>query len=185
MANGPFYGDKMRYRGTITDQAMAKSSKGNPQIIFAFKVEQEMVNGEWEWLDQQYTRRLYLTITDNTAERVADDLMSMGAQASRFSQLDPADKDHVSLVGTQQEFYCQHKPDQEGNMREQWSLSRMIEGGKIEVQQELDIKAKREMDARFGQFLKRNAKPQQKRTPPAAPPPVDDVPFPTDDDVTF
>lgn len=90
----------------------AESSGGNAQVVLTL----QLAGG--------VTRRLYLTYAAGKAEQIATETLTSLGWNGAFGS------DAVFKAGTDREFYCQHKPDNKGNMRENWGLSKGAGAGK-------------------------------------------------------
>jgi len=147
MANGPFYSIGA-YVVEVISQAIGKASTGTPQFILRFKVLGVPVAGSEDYTpaQQQYERTLYMALTERTAPYVKENLATLGYRGGGISTLDPASPIHDSFVGNLVDMYCKHEPDQSGNMREKWQISR---GGGIKADP-LDQREMRQLDAIFG-----------------------------------
>lgn len=160
----PFY-DEGRYQCKIVSQAFGES-KTKKTPFFALTIvpiayfhaglpEPEPV--------RQEERTVYLYFTEKTMESVCRDLRSLGFVGDKFSELDPDNPDHQSLVDQTAEFYCKIESykDDKGTERsgEKWQLA--FSGVRIAP---LDTKGKRQLDALFGKHLKAAPKPSKSQT---------------------
>lgn len=166
------------YNATVIAQAFGESrEKGTP--YFALTIRPDEFNSgepEMEPVSGQ-ERTIWMYLTEGTAEFVARDLRTVGFVGSSFSDLDPANEKHHSLVGNRIPVYCKHE-DYKGQTKEKWQIS--SGGGKIE-HKPIDNKSMRKLDALFGKHLKA-AKPANGQAAAAARSPApalkdDDIPF--------
>lgn len=155
------------YVGEIISQALGKAKTGTPQFILQFKV----LDG-----GPVYTRTIFMAITEKTVEFVVAALEKLGYGAGTFGALDPSHPNHESFVGRQIDVYCRHENDQNGNLREKWSISRGASAFKVDP---LDNRELRKLDALFGKQL---PKPAPVSSPPR---PLADGTVITDDDIPF
>lgn len=173
--------DNGRYFGRITNQALGKASTGNPQIALRFLVVGKMTTPTaYEPVDTQEERSLFMTITDKTADRIGNDLATLGFAGTSFRQIDPSTSGHHDFTDTESQFYCKHE-EYNGKDQERWSVAR--QGGGMPDMKPLEAKELRDLDNLFGKHLKKGtpkqATQQASASAPSEPPPMtdEDVPF--------
>lgn len=174
-----------RYWGKITEQAIGKTSNGNPQIVLRFlvlgRINPANPEGDLLPVESQMERTFYRVITEKTIDFVMQDLETLGFSGTSFSQLDPNHESSQDLTGKELEWSCSHESYQD-DMKERWHLARSGV-----VVQPLESKELRKLDAMFGKQLKAGAskKPNDKPQDESGrkvPEPVnetesDDIPF--------
>ena len=166
MPKGPYYAPG-RYWGKIVDHSLEKTKTGKPQIIVRFAVigAVDPANPEGNLIStgNPQERTVYRVITEATKPYVEADLERLGFDGDRLSQLCLTNPDHVDLRGRELAFFCQHEADQNGTMRERWSLAF---DNKREIRP-LEAKELRQLDAMFGKALKKKTPvPTTRQTPP-------------------
>ena len=165
MPKGPYYAPG-RYWGKIVDHSLEKTKTGKPQIIVRFAVigAVDPANPEGNLIStgNPQERTVYRVITEATKPYVEADLERLGFDGDRLSQLCLTNPDHVDLRGRELAFFCQHEADQNGTMRERWSLAF---DNKREIRP-LEAKELRQLDAMFGKALKKTPVPTTRQTPP-------------------
>jgi len=165
MPKGPYYAPG-RYWGKIVDHSLEKTKTGKPQIIVRFAVigAVDPANPEGNLIStgNPQERTVYRVITEATKPYVEADLERLGFDGDRLSQLCLTNPDHVDLRGRELAFFCQHEADQNGTMRERWSLAF---DKKREIRP-LEAKELRQLDAMFGKALKKTPVPTTRQTPP-------------------
>lgn len=182
MPSTPFY-QPGPYVGEIISQALGKTKNGHSQFALRFKVLGIPEEDGYRTAQQQYERTIYWVITEKTIQYVAEKLNRLGYTGKGFGPLDPSHPNHQSFTGLQFDAYCQHQPDQNGELREKWDLSRGASELKIDP---LSSKEVRDLDALFGKSLSANGpapKPAAKTQP--QPIPLNDGTVITDDDIPF
>ena len=118
----------------------------------------------------EFERTIYMVITEKTAQFIVENLHKLGYRAESFGPLDPSHAAHQSFVGQQFDAYCKHEPDQSGNIRERWQISRG--SATVEIKP-LEAKDVRKLDMLFGKTLKAGSpsaprQTQAKTTQPAS-----------------
>lgn len=178
MANAPYYEEGLHF-GQITRQGITKASTGNMQVVWGVKV-LGVPEGEASFAphNQQYERTIYWTITEKTMSFIVEKLQALEFSGSKFSQLDPNNPYHVSLVGQQVELWCKHEQGQNG-VREKWDFS----NGGPKPMEALTTAEARQLDALFGKSFSKGTtgKPATEKRPSQ----VDDPAQITDDDIPF
>jgi len=198
-----------RYACVVTQQALGKTSKDNPQLVLRVRVMGVYTApNEVEPFDRQWERTIYRVITEKTMEYVRRDLEALNAPVRRLSELDPSNPHGVSLVGNEVDCQCRHE-DYNGDTVERWSIAwkpgeHDLDAGALSAQE------MRSLDAMFAAGAKaaggaappyappaaRQAAPagppppvsmprQNRPAPAAAPPPTDWGNTITDDDLPF
>jgi hypothetical protein len=178
----PHYAEGI-HLGQITQQGLSKAGTGTPQFFLRFKVLGELNGDNYDTHKQQYERTIFMALTPKTVEFVQGALETLGYEHNTFGPLDPANAQHQSFVGQQQDFYCQHERSfkDPNDWVEKWSLSRKMETKALSVEA-LSSKEVRQLDSLFGAALK-----GKKQAEPVRPSRVDnihDVGI-TDDDIPF
>jgi hypothetical protein len=175
----PIHYDAGRYNATITGQHIGNSSNGTPQIIIEFTVDSHASGAACE----NYERRVYRSLTENTREYVEKDLEALGFRGLPISALSPASDQFHDLRGTQIRVMCKHETYQ-GDDKERWSLVFSNSGPLTE--KPLDAAGLRRLDALFGKCVPAGRPapvkpvveaPMQADAQFAPPPGDDDVPF--------
>lgn len=137
------------YAARVTGQALGTTSKDNIQLVLEILVLGE-VNpakpGEYFPMPTQLRRRIYRVFTEKTKEYVTEDLRTLGFAGDSISQLDPKHPKHWSFVDQEVDVFCGHEHDQNGEMRERWSLART---SAPLVQQDAADDKLRQLDALF------------------------------------
>jgi hypothetical protein len=181
MADGPFY-EKGVYRGRITEQALGESSNGNAQIVIRFEVTAKVERDNSMSQVEERQRTAFLTITEKTIDRIAQQLQALGYDRESFRFLDPRQPGYFDLTNTEADFVCNHE-EYQGKNREKWQVRTPYESGPLEVKP-IESKKLREIDNLFGKHLKAAAKqgsgaPKPTAQQSAAPAVItdDDVPF--------
>lgn len=179
--NGPHY-QAGNYVGEIIQQGLSKAKTGNNQIVLRVKV-LGTPDGEGSYARDpfQYDRTIFLTITPNTIEFIADTLEQLEYNRQGFGPIDPSHPQHRSFVGKHVDLYCTHENDQSGNLREKWRISRNALGKGVELTP-LNNKELRELDALFGRNLRSSASATATVTKPHTKPTQTEI---TDDDIPF
>jgi hypothetical protein len=186
MASGPHY-QIGNYIGEIVAQGLSKARTGNSQFVVRVKVLGVTgQNGAFLTDPFQYERTIFMTITPNTIDRIADTLEMLGYNRQGFGPLDPSHPQHVSFIGKQVDLYCNHENDQNGNLREKWGIS-TGSGGKALDLTPLNQKELRELDALFGRNIRSApstsvASPVTGRAPQNRATTAEEI---TDDDIPF
>jgi uncharacterized protein (TIGR02996 family) len=153
------------YSGKIVKWGLAESSKKKtPQAFFTVLIENE-VDAQGETFDcPSYERTIYRAITDNTVDRLIDDIARLGVELSSFSQLDPDSPNAVTFEGREVQIKCKHET-YEGKTNERFDFN--FGGGGPAQMEATGVK---KLDQLFGPRLKKAAaeKPRPAtRTPPA------------------
>jgi hypothetical protein len=110
------------YKCRITEQGFNKASTGTPQFWLRFQVLEriEPFNDSLE----KYSRTEYFAITERTADRVMQDLHTLGFRGDSFNDVDPRREGFHSFLDSQVELVCSHEDGQDGTPRERWRVSR-------------------------------------------------------------
>lgn len=157
--------DTGSYTAKILDQGFATAKTGNQQFFLTIEPIYEGTGSEVTELPRQLRgkkRTIFRTITDNTVERFAQDLRSLGYTGDSFDGVDPETKGFHSFKDQEVPVVCKENSFG-GNVNERWELE--FSGGFTAVRSEK--KAIRELSAKYKSVLK-NAKPLA--TPPEAKP---------------
>jgi hypothetical protein len=179
--------DQGRYECRIVNQVLTENAKGNPELQLTVLPLRKFSGQEAEDLSDDYTRTIYLTMTDatmGTAQQpgwVYETLLFLGFNGGSFAQLD-LDSDHaISFIDKLIQCTCQHDT-YNGREREKWTIRRGDAATQAKPMAKKEIKS---LDSRFKQLLKAASQtPQPAATPAAAgsngaaaPPSGDDIPF--------
>jgi hypothetical protein len=148
--------DRGTYKVRVTGQGFSRAQTGTPQFSIRFVV-LERVEPFNDGLDQ-LERTIYMALTPNTIERVKEDLRALGFTGDSIEDLDPSQEGHHDFTGKEFEFFCVHGPDQNGQLRERWSVR--------EVERPLDRDKLKELNRLFSKPKTASMKP--KATAPAA-----------------
>ena len=178
-SKGPYY-DEGIHVGQVLQQGLTKATTGTFQFALTIKV-----LGVADPHDatayvphrNQFQRTIWMAITEKTIEYVVPSLETLGYEGSTFGALDPSHPDHQSFVGKTFDFFCTHEKDQEGNLREKWSVARTA---KLPELQPLESREMRQLDALFGRALANKGK----KPPASVPSDANEVGI-TDDDIPF
>lgn len=151
------YYDEGVHLGEVLQQGLTEAKTGTAQFVLKVKIlgatEASDPMDEFAPHGQQYERTIYMPLTDKTVEFVVPQLQTLGFTGKSLGQLDPSHPSHQSLVGVRAKLWCGHKPDQSGDIREKWSISR--ESAPVTP---LEPKKLRQLDALFGKALQGGAK---------------------------
>lgn len=178
MPHSPYY-DVGRYLVRLGKHAVVEKTAG-PQLVIKFEV-----LGVYDKTGQVvdcsgYERSFYRVLNDKTMSFAIDELKALGFSAPKFSSLDPESDDPFSFDGIECDMWCSHKPDQNGNLRENWAPAK-TGSGEIEGKR-ADRSALRKLDSLFGKELKSSKPTASKREPQPAAAMAQGV---SDDDVPF
>lgn len=118
-----------------------------------------------------YERQIQWYLPDGNegcAERLIDDLETLGIEFGAFAELDPASRTHVSLAGQLITVECRHEEATDGSGRqfERWQLPY---APKPLETHPADAAMIRKLDAMFGKALK-GKRPAQRQAASAAKP---------------
>jgi hypothetical protein len=152
----PHY-DVGQYRAKIIDLATGVSKNKNTpyiQIVIEPAVYLDVANNEELILDVVYERDIKLWLTENTKERVCEDLRRIGYVRDDFNEIDEGPA-HDAVVGTEIQVRCEHE-EYEGKTWDRFYLSGG--GGNVERARLTPDKVKK-LNALFGKTLKATAKP--------------------------
>lgn len=150
--SGPYF-EPGRYWGRLKQQALGKTSNGNPQIILTFDIvgKINLSDPDGDLLScPQYERTVFRVITQKTIDWVLQDLEALGFQGTSFGEIDPTQPRFQDLTGKELALYCDHET-YEGKTREKWGI--YSEGGGLQVKP-LEAQDVRKLDAMFGKALK-------------------------------
>ncbi len=111
------------YDSRIVKWGLSESKeKKTPQVFFTILILAE-IDGKGEKLDcPSYERTIYQAITDNTVDRLVDDIARLGVDLESFSQLDPESPKAVSFEGIEVQVKCKHETYQ-GKTNERFSFN--------------------------------------------------------------
>jgi hypothetical protein len=147
----PFY-EPRKYWVKVTGQGLGQTSKGNIQFVLSFTV-LGAVNPDNpdEYLEEkaQLERRYWRVLNERTIDWGTEDLKTLGFAGDSFAQLDPKHPRHWSLKDQMVMMFCNHTTDQNGELREEWSIART---GPL-VQEEAAVDKVRQLDALFAKNL--------------------------------
>jgi hypothetical protein len=115
----PYY-DPGPHRVRITTQGFNQASTGTVQFWLRFIVLEQLE----PFADnlEKFSRTMYLPITARTADRVMEDLHSLGFRGNAFEGVDPRQRGHFSFVDKEVELTCSHEHDQNNQPTERWLL---------------------------------------------------------------
>jgi hypothetical protein len=150
----PYYAEGLHV-GEVVGQNLSKAKTGTVQFVLGVKV--LGVPNDADGYDPhkwQYTRTIYMALTDKTMSFVLEKLKYLGFDGTSLSQLDLAHPKAISFVGNQVDLWCKHDTNQSGDLVEKWNLSSGLPAMQFET---LDAKEVRQLDALFGKALKANA----------------------------
>lgn len=145
-SKGPYY-DTGAYVGEIINQGLGESKTGTPYFFLKVKVLGTPDDNSYVPAAQQYERTVYFYLSEKAMEGTVENLKSLGFDGKSLAQLDTDHPQAISFIGNQQDLYCNHE-EYNGEWREKWNLSRILEVQKIEP------KKLRQLDALFGKSLK-------------------------------
>jgi hypothetical protein len=114
------YYDAGLYKCRIMDQGFGEASTGTAQFCVRFLV-LEQTEPSRDNIGM-FSRIAYFPITDKTADRVMDDLYTLGFKGDNFESIDPRIEGHHSFVGKEVELMCSFKDDNTGTPRERWGF---------------------------------------------------------------
>jgi hypothetical protein len=144
------------YVGKIVKHELGLAKSGNQQIVFTVKVTDEVDEqdpSQVTELDKEYTRTIYETISDNTAERVVKLLKTLGFEGDSFAQLDENEceaADFQDLAGKQVPLLCEEN-NYQGNQNERWRFNFPgLGGGEVRKASSEEI---RKIDAKYGDLF--------------------------------
>ena len=180
MANkGPYY-DEGIHVGQVLQQGLTKATTGTFQFVLTIKVlgvADPHDSTTYVPHRTQFQRSIYMAITEKTIEFVVPTLETLGYEGSTFGALDPSHPEYQSFVDKTFDFMCLHEKDQEGNLREKWSVARRA---KLPELKPLESREMRQLDALFGRALASKGK-----KPPVSVPGDANETGITDDDIPF
>lgn len=163
------------YNAECTEAGTGVAKTGNPQVILKVRMMSQLDPSEPDAVYEcpQRERTLWLTVTDNTQDRVLKNLRDAGWHGSAFDDIG-------QMVGNRFRVECQHEVNQAGQLHEKWEFPRGESPPLV-----VDANVNRKLNALFGSKLKEGAKPPLPRTPltrasnPEQPTgePVDEIPF--------
>jgi hypothetical protein len=144
------------YSVEIVGQGFEESAKRNPCLALQFRVLNRVGPGGTlePCPNDERTYRQYFG-NDVGASILRDDLLALGVQVERLSQLHPADHNHVSLVGCVVDLACKLEA-YNGREVERWTVPRRASVG-------LALDKVRELDDKYGSLFARG--PGQPATP--------------------
>jgi len=151
-SKGPHY-DQGIHVGEVLQQGLTKAATGTFQFVLTIRVlgvADPRDPTSYTPHRNQFQRSIYMAITEKTVEYVVPSLETLGYEGSTFGALDPGHPEHQSFVGKTFDFLCTHEADQEGNMRERWSVARTA---KLPELKPLESREMRQLDALFGKAL--------------------------------
>jgi hypothetical protein len=127
----PYYAPG-RYKCRIIEQGFNEARTGTEQFWLRFQVlgRIEPFNDSLE----KYSRTAYFPITERTADRVMQDLHTLGFRGAGFDGVDPRIEGFHNFVDLQVELDCSHEDGQDGAPRERWQvpgIGRPIDGGRV------------------------------------------------------
>lgn len=163
-----------RYRGRVKSQAFGQNENtGNYQIALSFELIGKYDNqGQLEPCDPQI-RTVWRVITDNTAERIGQELYALGFEGTSFAQVDrdkaeEAGVEFIDLEGVEADL-TMRMDTYNGQARDRWDLA-VLGGLGASAGKPVERKQIREVDAKFGKWLKAAAKnaPSATKTKPVA-----------------
>lgn len=172
----PYY-DEGLHVGEIVSQGLSKAKTGTLSCVIRVKILGIPDGPEFQPHKQQYERSIYWYITEKTMPFIVEKLQLLEFAGTKFSQIDPSNPYHVSLVGKQVDLWCKHEVGQNGQTQEKWDIS----NGGPKPLEALDAKEMRQLDSLFGKALIKPAA----ATPARATAPRNDDPGITDDDIPF
>lgn len=177
--SGPFY-EVGRYRARLGGHAVVEKPAG-PQLVLKFRI-LGVYDNTGQVVDcTGYERTFYRVMNDNTMKFAVDELKALGFSAAKFADLDPSSEDAFSFDGLEVDMWCSHRPDKDGNVRENWAPAK--QGGSSEIEgKRVEKSALRKLDSMFGKALKGNQPPARREPQPAAALAQQGV---SDDDVPF
>jgi hypothetical protein len=149
------------YRAEILDQGFEESSsKGTPGFFLLLKIlNRYTADGQLEAC-QQYERVYTQFLANEIGIRILRaDLQTLGLQVTDLTQLDPANPDHIRLVGRKVDVVCGTEV-YKGLQRERWGFPR--------ARKKLGLDAVRTLGARYAHLLGNGNAPAPP-APPAAP----------------
>lgn len=155
------YYEEGPYVGEVVSQALGESAtKGTPFFMLKVKI-LGIPSGDdgFDPVKTSYERSIYFYLTEKTAPFVVENLSMIGFAGKKISQLDPDAPNAHIFKGQQVDLYCSHE-EYEGEWKERWNLSRVLEVVKMEP------KKLRQIEALFGKALKSSTPSAVKRVRP-------------------
>jgi hypothetical protein len=115
----PYYEPGL-YKCRIIEQGFNEASTGTPQFWLRFQVlgRIEPFNDSLE----KYSRTIYFAVTQRTADRVMQDLHTLGFKGDQFDGIDPRIEGSHSFVNSEVELICSHEDGKDGTPREKWRV---------------------------------------------------------------
>jgi len=112
-----------KFECEIAGHRLTVSSNGNHQVEFDLNVLFKLnADGTREAVEGGVRRKKWMTLTDKTIDRFAEDLAFVGFTGSP-AQLDPSHNQHVSLIGKISPWFSS-KSSYNGKDREEWNVDR-------------------------------------------------------------
>ena len=112
------------YQAKILDQGFFKSKKDNPTFFLHFQILNKVGGDGAPPECAQVERKYYKAVMENTIGWLRDDLEAIGVELENLSKLDPQTEGAVNLIGRVITVFCEHKPDDEGQLHENWGIRR-------------------------------------------------------------
>jgi len=122
MSNSPFY-EAGNYMGTIIGQGLSKAKTGTAQFVLEVRILGFQSSSGVVELEKQYSRTIYMALTERTVEFVGHTLRALGFRGQSFGPLDPAHPEHQSFFGKNVELSCEHESYNGGAPREKWRIN--------------------------------------------------------------
>ena len=113
-----------KYRFSVTSQGFGQSKNGTPFFFLEGTPASLIGDDGVEYECEHYARTIKLYINEKTIDARRKELAALGF-TGKFGQLDPAQANHHSFVGTDIEVVCKHEPgigDSAGKTFEKWEL---------------------------------------------------------------
>ncbi len=151
MGNSTYY-NAGRYWCVVTENAIGKNKKDNPQLVIRFQVkggiDPQDPDGALVNTGEIYDRTMYRVITDKTVDWVKKDLQALGFEGSGFADITPN-----CFAGKELVFECRHE-EYEGAVNEKWQIAHGSGSLEVKPMEPAEI---RKLDAMFGSAFKRSA----------------------------
>lgn len=137
-----------QYKGEVLSHALELSSKRTLGLKLMVRVtHQETEEGEWEELDQPFSRPVFLWMSENAKQQTADNLKWFGYAETTASGLNPNKPGGFSFRGKEIFLTCKHDTYKD-KPKEQWNMQRRAKPEDIDAAiTEADAWFKDEMEA--------------------------------------
>lgn len=137
--------DEGVYRGVVTGWEFSKSSKAEtPQLVLRVRVDAKAIHDDaisagFGDLEEPMTKKVCEYITRNTAERVRDDLRTLGYPGTNFPfDLVPDHPTAFDFGDKEIQLRCKHE-EYQNRLTDKWSISRAKPGKPLGEEEMLQL----------------------------------------------